>query len=81
MTAQKQTPIEEKEIRGLNVGTLKHYIISVIITVASIVSSYFGIKSGQDRISNDLNVLKNEVQSNSKINLKRVDSARVIIVM
>ena len=79
MTIQKQTPIEEKEIRGLNVGTLKHYIISVIITVASIVSSYFGIKSGQDRISNDLNVLKNEVQSNSKINSLKIETIQADI--
>ena len=79
MTTQKTLPIEEKEIRGINFGTLRHYIVSVVIVVASVVSSYFGIKSGQDRISNELNVLKTEVQSNSKINSLKIETIQADI--
>lgn len=67
-------PIEEKEIRGLNVGTARTYLTGIIIVVLSIAGSFYGITNSQTRMEGKINEIKVQVESNTKINSIQIDA-------
>lgn len=78
MTTPK-TPLEEKEIRGVNLNTLRTYFVGIIIIVGTVLGSFYGVINGQSKLEYSMNELRIEVQSSNKINGVQLDVLRADI--